>query len=122
MVGCKRYVNFVNISRVFFIVAIYCDLICWYIQRDYILELIGDISHVLKQNITVAQFQRNYDFFYPETDPKIVLVFVHIQKTGGTFIENALTRKGVFGFPCQCNSDSFACDCLRNHSIWLFSR
>ena len=43
----------------------------------------------------------DYRYFDPNQNSQVVLVFVLIQKTGGTYVENALTREGVFGLPCQ---------------------
>ena len=64
----------------------------------------------------------DYRYFDPNQNSQVVVVFVHIQKTGGTYMENALPKEGVFGLPCQCTDFKKACQCNRNNDIWLFSR
>ena len=58
-----------------------------------------------------------YNFFYPEKHSEVVLVIVRIQKTGGTFIERALTREGAIRFPCKRPLTSKLCTCYRNKNM-----
>uniref|UniRef100_A0A0R3T480 Heparan-sulfate 6-O-sulfotransferase n=1 Tax=Rodentolepis nana TaxID=102285 RepID=A0A0R3T480_RODNA len=75
----------------------------------------------LSNNSSYFPFIKPYDYFYPESNLSVVLVFVHIQKTGGTFVESALTKSGVVGFPCRCLTRK-VCNCNFKNNIWLFSR
>ena len=52
-----------------------------------------------------------------------VLVFLHIQKTGGTSFGKHLVKNLDIAHPCLCRSERIRCDCYTPHShIWLFSR
>ncbi|VDN11006.1 unnamed protein product, partial [Dibothriocephalus latus] len=53
---------------------------------------------------------------------KLVAVFLHIQKTAGSFIEMQLTKVGVLGLPCSCTRGIKVCDCKQDGRIWLFCR
>ncbi|KAF6772767.1 hypothetical protein AHF37_08201 [Paragonimus kellicotti] len=53
----------------------------------------------------------------------VVLVFVHIQKTGGTLIERNLVNIGLFRRPCQCVPYHRRCSCKTDRgNTWLVSR
>ena len=60
--------------------------------------------------------------FDPEAD-RNVLVFLHIQKTGGTTFGRYLVKNTDISEPCVCYKHRKRCDCRnsKNH-IWLFSR
>lgn len=116
MVKLIGYLNFTNTSRFLFLVAIQCALLYWYFQRAYIIGAF-ESRHTFRH-----PFSKNYSFFYPEVNSDVVLIFVHIQKTGGTFVESALTKDGVFGFPCNCRRGVKFCRCYRGRDVWLFSR
>ncbi|KAL5963561.1 Heparan-sulfate 6-O-sulfotransferase 1-A [Taenia solium] len=110
------FLNFTNASRFLFLVVIHFILLYWYFRRAYIIDAFES------RYAFPHPFSKNYSFFYPEVNSEVVLVFVHVQKTGGTFIESALTKDGVFGFPCNCKRELKFCRCYRGHDIWLFSR
>ncbi|KAK2703850.1 heparan-sulfate 6-O-sulfotransferase 2-like [Artemia franciscana] len=54
-----------------------------------------------------------------------VMVFLHIQKTGGTQFGRHLVKDLDLERPCSCHHEKKRCDCLRpgkSREIWLFSR
>lgn len=52
-----------------------------------------------------------------------VIVFLHIQKTGGTTFGRHLVKNLKLKTPCKCYKTKKRCDCYtRKHTIWLFSR
>ncbi len=54
-----------------------------------------------------------------------VIVFLHIQKTGGTTFGRHLVRDLNLENPCNCPRKRKRCDCFRPNTIneqWLFSR
>ena len=52
-----------------------------------------------------------------------VIVFLHMQKTGGTYLGRHLVRNLNVESPCQCVKGRKRCDCYtKNGTIWLFSR
>ena len=52
-----------------------------------------------------------------------VIVFLHIQKTGGTTFGRHLVKDLKLKSPCKCYKDRKRCDCYTNKkTIWLFSR
>uniref|UniRef100_A0A0X3P084 Heparan-sulfate 6-O-sulfotransferase n=2 Tax=Schistocephalus solidus TaxID=70667 RepID=A0A0X3P084_SCHSO len=53
---------------------------------------------------------------------KLVAVFLHIQKTAGSFIEMQLTKFGVLDLPCSCTPGIKVCDCKKDGRLWLFCR
>ena len=67
-----------------------------------------------------TDLDRNFKFTIEGRD---VLVFLHIQKTGGTTFGRHLVRNIDVKIPCQCYTERKRCDCENsNHYIWLFSR
>lgn len=121
MVRLLKWFNTLNISQAFYIVLIQSILIYWYLRKSAVIEQYHIRQDILCYNATDFPFIKPYDYFYPEYNPEVVLVFVHVQKTGGSFVEAALTKHGVFGFPCHCHKKKF-CNCEVNNRIWLFSR
>lgn len=53
---------------------------------------------------------------------QFVLVFVHIQKTGGSYFGRQLVKSLDMKKPCICKSGKKRCKCTRDGKIWLFSR
>ena len=52
-----------------------------------------------------------------------VLVFLHMQKTGGTTFGKHLVRNIALKHPCECQKGKKRCDCLNGLGhYWLFSR
>ncbi|XP_064639171.1 heparan-sulfate 6-O-sulfotransferase 2-like isoform X2 [Lineus longissimus] len=52
-----------------------------------------------------------------------VLVFLHIQKTGGTTFGKHLVKNIELDKPCQCYKGRKRCDCMNGQqNMWLFSR
>ena len=63
---------------------------------------------------------RDYDF---DIEGEEVLVFLHIQKTGGTTFGKHLVKNMQLENPCKCFRGRKRCDCYNSSShIWLFSR
>lgn len=54
---------------------------------------------------------------------KDVIVFLHMQKTGGTYLGRNLVRNLNLKSPCKCFKGKKRCDCYTDGGkIWLFSR
>lgn len=52
-----------------------------------------------------------------------VIVFLHVQKTGGTSFGKHLVKHMELETPCKCHKKKKRCDCFSKHNtIWLFSR
>nr|CAG4641227.1 EOG090X0E58 [Eulimnadia texana] len=100
-------------------------------------NIITSVLTVLKQKkFSVAQklFRHQhgvtYDMLLKEGSSfdiagKDVLVFLHIQKTGGTIFGRHLVRDLDLDKPCVCHRKRKRCDCFRPFSKtrqWLFSR
>lgn len=66
---------------------------------------------------------QNDDFQF-NMDAHDVMVFLHIQKTGGTSFGKHLVRDLDLKRPCECQRKRKRCYCFRTHSNenWLFSR
>lgn len=121
MVRSLKWFNFVNICKVFYVALIQSALVYWFLQKNVLVEQYYHRQAILYYNSSDFPFIKPYDYFYPEYNPEVVLAFVHIQKTGGTFVESSLTKSGVVGFPCRCSKRK-TCDCNVKNNIWLFSR
>ncbi|KFM82779.1 Heparan-sulfate 6-O-sulfotransferase 3, partial [Stegodyphus mimosarum] len=64
----------------------------------------------------------NFEFDIEGND---VIVFLHIQKTGGTAFGRHLVKNLELEQPCSCKKGRKKCKCSRPHSedkLWLFSR
>jgi len=86
----------------------------------------GNIVPTRTQLPRIYRFTREdikaYDFTNSKTD---VMVFLHIQKTGGTTFGRHLVQNLNITSPCDCRkSPSLRCHCNRpfSNNIWLFSR
>ncbi|KHJ40679.1 heparan sulfate 6-sulfotransferase [Trichuris suis] len=87
------------------------------------------VSPVEQSNVSFDDLQASSvssSFNYASND---VLVFLHIQKTGGTTFERYLVRQLDLPVPCKCQPKRKRCLCARpqdsnssKKSSWLFSR
>ncbi|KAI4897292.1 hypothetical protein NFI96_024652 [Prochilodus magdalenae] len=68
-----------------------------------------------------ADLERVMDFNIKGDD---VIVFLHIQKTGGTTFGRHLVRNIQLERPCECRAGQKKCTCFRpgKRETWLFSR
>ncbi|XP_036380828.1 heparan-sulfate 6-O-sulfotransferase 2 isoform X2 [Megalops cyprinoides] len=72
-------------------------------------------------NFTTSDLWRTVDFDIKGDD---VIVFLHIQKTGGTTFGRHLVRNIQLERPCECRAGQKKCTCYRpgKRETWLFSR
>lgn len=92
------------------------------LQRDpYIAEDGALVRFVPRFNFTRADLNRVVDFNIKGDD---VIVFLHIQKTGGTTFGRHLVRNIQLERPCECHAGQKKCTCYRpgKKETWLFSR
>uniref|UniRef100_A0A1B0G735 Heparan-sulfate 6-O-sulfotransferase n=1 Tax=Glossina morsitans morsitans TaxID=37546 RepID=A0A1B0G735_GLOMM len=83
----------------------------------------------VQQNVIFANAGLSYedvlnDDFQFDMDGHDVMVFLHIQKTGGTSFGRHLVRDLDLKRPCECQRQRKRCYCFRPHrnENWLFSR
>lgn len=91
-------------------------------QKDpYIAEDGALVRFVPRFNFTKGDLNRAVDFNIKGDD---VIVFLHIQKTGGTTFGRHLVRNIQLERPCECHAGQKKCTCLRpgKKETWLFSR
>lgn len=91
-------------------------------QRDpYIAEDGALVRFVPRFNFTKADLNHVVDFNIKGDD---VIVFLHIQKTGGTTFGRHLVRNIQLERPCECHAGQKKCTCYRpgKKETWLFSR
>jgi len=109
-------------------------------QNEAILENIGygtkpNLDYMdFKQPDNMVSYQEILEdsFSFNISDKKDVMVFLHIQKTGGTTFGKHLVEDIDLARPCDCHRKNkklrikkFHCDCFRpgtQDSNWLFSR
>lgn len=74
-------------------------------------------KNIFSKNI----LNKDYDLDLENQD---VIVYLHIQKTGGTTFGKHLVENLDVDFPCNCyNRTKIHCDCLnKDRKVWLFSR
>ncbi|XP_045887509.1 heparan-sulfate 6-O-sulfotransferase 2 isoform X1 [Micropterus dolomieu] len=92
------------------------------LQKDpYIAEDGALVRFVPRFNFTKADLNRVVDFNIKGDD---VIVFLHIQKTGGTTFGRHLVRNIQLERPCECHAGQKKCTCFRpgKKETWLFSR
>lgn len=92
------------------------------LQKDpYIAEDGALVRFVPRYNFTKADLNRVVDFNIKGDD---VIVFLHIQKTGGTTFGRHLVRNIQLERPCECHAGQKKCTCYRpgKKETWLFSR
>ncbi|NXQ37479.1 H6ST2 sulfotransferase, partial [Alaudala cheleensis] len=72
-------------------------------------------------NFSVDDLLRRVDFNIKGDD---LIVFLHIQKTGGTTFGRHLVRNIQLEQPCECRAGQKKCTCHRpgKRETWLFSR
>ncbi|XP_011182532.2 heparan-sulfate 6-O-sulfotransferase 1 isoform X1 [Zeugodacus cucurbitae] len=83
----------------------------------------------IQQNAIITNAGLSYedvlnDDFQFDMDGHDVMVFLHIQKTGGTSFGRHLVRDLDLKRPCECQRQRKRCYCFRPHrnENWLFSR
>ncbi|XP_068614348.1 heparan-sulfate 6-O-sulfotransferase 2-like [Brachionichthys hirsutus] len=92
------------------------------LQRDpYSAEDGALVRFVPRFNFTNAELNRVAGFNIKGDD---VIVFLHIQKTGGTTFGRHLVRNIQLERPCECRAGQKKCACYRpgKKEAWLFSR
>ncbi|XP_053733946.1 heparan-sulfate 6-O-sulfotransferase 3-B isoform X2 [Synchiropus splendidus] len=89
--------------------------------RDQDLEDDGPPKLPSKFNFTARDLDRHVEFNIKGDD---VIVFLHIQKTGGTTFGRHLVRNIRLEQPCDCKPGQKKCTCHRpgKDESWLFSR
>lgn len=76
------------------------------------------VGKYLHEEFNKNDLDRNYAF---DANGREVIVFLHIQKTGGTTFGKHLVKD--LNIPCECFSGRKRCDCENNsRQTWLFSR
>ncbi|XP_068608458.1 heparan-sulfate 6-O-sulfotransferase 1-A [Brachionichthys hirsutus] len=80
-----------------------------------------DPHYVKKYYFPVRDLERSIDFQMKGED---VIVFLHIQKTGGTTFGRHLVQNVRLEVPCDCSPGQKRCTCYRPNrkETWLFSR
>jgi len=67
-----------------------------------------------------SDLDKTQNFNFEDED---VLVYLHIQKTGGSTFGRHLVHDLDFNPPCECFSGRKQCHCrTKNNRVWLFSR
>ncbi|XP_012680510.1 heparan-sulfate 6-O-sulfotransferase 3-B [Clupea harengus] len=91
------------------------------LYRDQELEDDSPPKFLSKFNFTERDLMRDVDFKIRGDD---VIVFLHIQKTGGTTFGRHLVRNIRLEQPCDCKPGQKKCTCHRpgKEESWLFSR
>lgn len=78
------------------------------------------LKHSETHSFKAEDLIRDYNFDIEGDD---VLVFLHIQKTGGTTFGKHLVKNIDLKRPCECYKGRKKCDCENSKKeIWLFSR
>uniref|UniRef100_A0A8C5MVV6 Heparan-sulfate 6-O-sulfotransferase n=1 Tax=Leptobrachium leishanense TaxID=445787 RepID=A0A8C5MVV6_9ANUR len=92
-----------------------------YYQEDLDLFPTPDPHYVKKFFFPVRDLDRSLNFDMKGDD---VIVFLHIQKTGGTTFGRHLVQNVRLEMPCDCRPGQKKCTCYRPNrkETWLFSR
>ncbi|KAL5275280.1 HS6ST1 family protein [Megaselia abdita] len=105
------------------------DAVCALTKRENSYTNERMISDSGKQNNILSGIGLSYedvlnDDFQFDMDGHDVMVFLHIQKTGGTSFGRHLVRDLDLKRPCECQRKRKRCFCFRPHrnENWLFSR
>ncbi|XP_002738721.1 heparan-sulfate 6-O-sulfotransferase 1-B-like isoform X2 [Saccoglossus kowalevskii] len=95
-------------------------------QSDYahlFLETEQRVKKAKSKTFSEKTLDRDVEFNITGND---VLVFLHVQKTGGTTFGKHLVKDIDLDQPCECHRNKKKCDCYRpgsgNRELWLFSR
>ncbi|XP_071395494.1 heparan-sulfate 6-O-sulfotransferase 2 isoform X3 [Centroberyx affinis] len=90
-------------------------------KDPYIAEDGALVRFLPRFNFSKADLNRAVDFNIKGDD---VIVFLHIQKTGGTTFGRHLVRNIQLERPCECHAGQKKCTCYRpgKKETWLFSR
>lgn len=91
-------------------------------QKDPYMAEDGALARFIpRYNFTKVELNHVVDFNIKGDD---VIVFLHIQKTGGTTFGRHLVRNIQLERPCECHAGQKKCTCLRpgKKETWLFSR
>lgn len=90
-------------------------------KDPYIAEDRALVRFIPRFNFTKSDLYRVVDFNIKGDD---VIVFLHIQKTGGTTFGRHLVRNIQLERPCECHAGQKKCTCFRpgKKETWLFSR
>lgn len=98
----------------FILMVLYCD------QKHCLFSQKSSGSYSLDFNFDRKLLDKDYDLDLEDED---VLVFLHMQKTGGTTFGKHLVKNLDIGQPCDCTQGKKRCKCLtRKQTVWLFSR
>ncbi|XP_018121397.1 heparan-sulfate 6-O-sulfotransferase 1 [Xenopus laevis] len=92
-----------------------------YYQEDADLFPTPDPHYIKKFFFPVRDLERSLTFDMKGDD---VIVFLHIQKTGGTTFGRHLVQNVRLELPCDCRPGQKKCTCYRPNrkETWLFSR
>lgn len=90
-------------------------------KDPYVSEDRALVRFIPRFNFSRRDLYRAVDFNIKGDD---VIVFLHIQKTGGTTFGRHLVRNIQLERPCECHAGQKKCTCLRpgKKETWLFSR
>lgn len=111
-----------------------------YLSKTDIFKIDSDITNLIPQTvIPMSHAMKAYkngmlpynDFdesdlshsYNVKLDKEDVIVFLHVQKTGGTTFGRHLVKNMDLKSPCKCYRKKKRCDCYsKKKTIWLFSR
>ncbi|KTG36268.1 hypothetical protein cypCar_00007483 [Cyprinus carpio] len=90
-------------------------------EEDMTIFPTPDPHYVKKYYFPIKDLERKIDF---EIKGEDVIVFLHIQKTGGTTFGRHLVQNVRLELPCDCRPGQKKCTCYRPNrkETWLFSR
>ncbi|XP_016134427.1 heparan-sulfate 6-O-sulfotransferase 1-B-like [Sinocyclocheilus grahami] len=90
-------------------------------EEDMTIFPTPDPHYVKKYYFPIKDLERKLDF---EIKGEDVIVFLHIQKTGGTTFGRHLVQNVRLELPCDCRPGQKKCTCYRPNrkETWLFSR
>ncbi|XP_056642304.1 heparan-sulfate 6-O-sulfotransferase 2 isoform X2 [Diorhabda carinulata] len=102
------------------------DKVCALSSREtvYIQDNLGKPLAQSRSKVSLSYDDMLNDDFTFDMDSHDVIVFLHMQKTGGTSFGKHLVHDLDLKRPCTCPIGRKRCYCFRSHSnqSWLFSR